>query len=135
MGHQMTQDEIYRRAGGRRRYNHQRQFKATYRRVKVAALMRDTDLNQSAIAKQLGVHRSTISRDLARMEKEVRERWRQQAREQELEQFLAEVEGSLEVMESKREQLKQRIADRLSGETDGPVECELCGAVLMEAQE
>ena len=56
------------RAGGRRKYNALRQFKAEFRRMKLSALLGNTDRGcQSQFAKELGVSRSTICRDLARL--------------------------------------------------------------------
>lgn len=54
---------VIKRAGGRRRYNAQRQRAQAVRRHEVAALL-FTGLNQSAIAAQLQVHKGTISRDV-----------------------------------------------------------------------
>jgi DNA invertase Pin-like site-specific DNA recombinase len=57
------------RAGGRRRYNSLRQFHAALRRGQVAELLEAAGGLvpgvQSRIARHLGVHRSTISRDVA----------------------------------------------------------------------
>lgn len=56
-----------RRAGGRRRYNRQRQDAAAVRRYLVAQMLPETGWEygvQSEIAEALGVHRSTISRDI-----------------------------------------------------------------------
>jgi len=55
---------VNRRASGRRHYNAWRQFMATARRHKVAELLL-AGQTQSEIARSLGVHRSTISRDVA----------------------------------------------------------------------
>lgn len=55
-----------RRAGGRRHYNAVRQFQADERRRRVVELLDEIGFcrgYQSKIAKALGVHRSTISRD------------------------------------------------------------------------
>ena len=60
-------DEAYRRAGGRRRHNSLRKLAAELRRGDLAVLMREGGLGpgaQSRYARVLGVHRSTISRDL-----------------------------------------------------------------------
>ena len=59
-----------RRAGGRRHYNSVRQFLANYRLTKVVELLRQTGFDrgyQTIIANTLGVHRSTICRDLRRL--------------------------------------------------------------------
>ncbi|MGH7169063.1 MAG: hypothetical protein ACRELG_02145 [Gemmataceae bacterium] len=60
---------VCRRAGGRRRYNAWRRFRAAYRRMQVVKLwikypplMRGL---QSRLAAELGVSRSTICRDMA----------------------------------------------------------------------
>ncbi len=73
----MTWGQVCRRAGGRRGYNAQRQFAAAYRRSEVARLLlagvgrRHSGLTgqQAEIARQLGVHPSTISRDLAAIQR------------------------------------------------------------------
>lgn len=59
-------DIVARRAGGRRRYNAVRQLLATFRRAKVARLLR-FDLTRAEIARRLNVHPSTISRDVSRL--------------------------------------------------------------------
>lgn len=56
-------DSIIRRAGGRRRYNAERQRAQAIRRHQVAALL-DDDF-QADIARALNVSRSTICRDAA----------------------------------------------------------------------
>ena len=61
-------DAIHRFIGGRRHYNRQRQFKAEFRRVQVA-IMLGQGLGQAEIARGLGVSRSTISRDVAKLYK------------------------------------------------------------------
>lgn len=53
-------------AGGRRRYNHQRQALADMRRLHLLILARPGVL-QWELAEDLGVSPSTISRDLARL--------------------------------------------------------------------
>jgi hypothetical protein len=70
-------DEASRRAGGRRRYNRVRRFLATYRRYQLARLLRDrggwTDWGtQARLARELGVSRSTICRDVAFLLRESR---------------------------------------------------------------
>ena len=65
-------DAICRRAGGRRRYNKVRQFMAFQRLLQVVALLKELGLgrgSQSRIAEHLGVHRSTICRDVAKLER------------------------------------------------------------------
>src|SRR5438132_11335174 len=59
--------EVAARAGGRRRYNSVRQFNSTLRRAQVIELAKEHGLGRGAraqIARELGVHRSTITRDL-----------------------------------------------------------------------
>ena len=63
-----THDEAMRRAAGRRNYNSVRQFRASRRRVEVYRLTREYGLGHGVrqrIADEIGVSRSTISRDLA----------------------------------------------------------------------
>lgn len=63
----MPDADARRRAGGRRHYNHWRQVKAELRRVQVAELLPVYGLSRGAqtrIAQRLGVHRSTICRDV-----------------------------------------------------------------------
>lgn len=66
---------ISRFASGRRRHNRRRQFAALSRRVKVAHMLAGTDPAElrygfkSRAAKELGVHRSTIARDLKTLRK------------------------------------------------------------------
>jgi AraC-like DNA-binding protein len=61
-------DWVFRRAGGRRRYNALRHSKQLHRRVQVADLLDKYGWPQhgsiAAIARELGVHRSTVLRDL-----------------------------------------------------------------------
>lgn len=54
----------YKRAGGRRHYNSLRQLRAMARRKRVAELL-VRDMSQAEMARRLGVHRSTICRDVA----------------------------------------------------------------------
>ncbi len=70
-GQWINTDEAYRRAGGRRHYNAVRQFRASFRRLTVASRLL-AGLSQAAIARELGVHRSTINRDIAAMAKMAR---------------------------------------------------------------
>ena len=63
-------DEISKRAAGRRRYNAVRQFRAADRRAAVARLLFVQGAltehgTQARLARQLGVSRSTICRDIA----------------------------------------------------------------------
>ena len=64
----VSQDEAYRRAGGRRRYNTVRQKKQGARQRRVAELLRSYPPSQrgayAAIARALDVHRSTVTRDI-----------------------------------------------------------------------
>jgi hypothetical protein len=67
-------DVVNRRAGGRRRYNAWRAFRAEYRRTQVAALLdvkggMSVRGTQAEIARRLDVNRSTICRDLALLHK------------------------------------------------------------------
>jgi DNA-binding NarL/FixJ family response regulator len=57
-------DTICRRASGRRRYNALRQLQAELRRFQVARFLRQ-GIQQVQMAEVLGVHPSTISRDIA----------------------------------------------------------------------
>lgn len=78
--------EVYRRAGGRRRYNLRRQQQKEIRRCLVVEYLRHWGLKrgvQAKIARFLHVDPSVISRDIAALLREegVRqaiERWRQQ---------------------------------------------------------
>jgi hypothetical protein len=67
-------DEAARRAGGRRHYNARRRLAREYRRTQVAnMLLRRPPFEwgaASAIARELGVHRSTICKDLRALGKE-----------------------------------------------------------------
>ncbi len=56
-------DTVARRAAGRRHYNSVRTLLATLRRHEVADLLL-AGVSQSEIARRLGVHRSTICRDV-----------------------------------------------------------------------
>jgi hypothetical protein len=63
-------DQTCRRSSGRRRYNSVRQFLANYRLTQLVELLHETGFRrgyQTQIADALGVHRSTICRDLARL--------------------------------------------------------------------
>jgi hypothetical protein len=63
-----TWDEVCRRAGGRRHYNHWRQTVRLLRRLQVVRLLQQFPLRQrgtvAAIAKSLEVHPATVSRDI-----------------------------------------------------------------------
>ena len=65
----MTFDEVCRRAGGRRRYNAERQRGAEKRRAEVARLLvkygRHKRGTRARIARELGVSEATVSRDAA----------------------------------------------------------------------
>ncbi|MCE9545755.1 MAG: hypothetical protein K8T25_09595 [Planctomycetia bacterium] len=68
----------YRFAGGRRHYNAVRRLRADYRQMLVAKLLTFDRGTQTRIAKQFGVHRSTICRDAAKMHQSwLESRWRQ----------------------------------------------------------
>ncbi len=67
---QLTPDALSRRAGGRSRYNRRRQLLAQQRLTQVIRLLGEIGFRhgyQTRIAEQLGVHRSTICRDIARL--------------------------------------------------------------------
>jgi hypothetical protein len=63
-GYILNQDALERRASGRRHYNSLRQFKALLRRCQVAKLLASGVSSRVDIAARLGVHPSTISRDI-----------------------------------------------------------------------
>jgi DNA invertase Pin-like site-specific DNA recombinase len=62
-------DEVCRRASGRRHYNAVRRFRAVFRRLQVVRLLGAYGLtrrgSQAKIARELGVSRSTVCRDMA----------------------------------------------------------------------
>ena len=64
----LTSEQVFKRAGGRRRYNLQRQEAAEARRGEVRRLLdlygRHRRGVQARIARELGVSRATISRDV-----------------------------------------------------------------------
>lgn len=63
-------DSVCRRAAGRRRYNAKRRAEARERYIKVLEVIRPPDGrkrgSQAQLARALGVHRSTICRDVAK---------------------------------------------------------------------
>jgi hypothetical protein len=59
----------YHFVGGRRHYNAVRQVRAIMRRVEVSKRLAAGERNQTAIARSLGVHRSTISRDVRALQR------------------------------------------------------------------
>ena len=63
-GHILSQDEVERRASGRRHYNSVRQFRALERQVHVVRLLVQGMRTRQEIARRLGVHPSTIRRDI-----------------------------------------------------------------------
>jgi DNA-binding NarL/FixJ family response regulator len=65
----LTPDEMARRASGRKHVNAVRQCRATLRRLAVARLLLQ-GYARGTIAAKLGVHASTISRDLQRLMRE-----------------------------------------------------------------
>ncbi len=78
-------DQACHRAGGRRLYNSGRSLKAALRRQRVVELLMIYDFargSQAAIARRLGVHRSTVCRD-------VRDYWAMRWGAQFLERHLA----------------------------------------------
>ena len=60
----LSQDEVERRASGRRHYNSVRQFRALERQGQVVRLLAQGMRTRQEIARRLGVHPSTISRDI-----------------------------------------------------------------------
>ena len=64
-GRFLSQDAIERRASGRRHYNSVRHFRAAARRQQVAELLAAGTTSRVQIARRLGVHASTVSRDVA----------------------------------------------------------------------
>lgn len=67
-GRPLTLEQVHRRAGGRRRYNFQREMAARARRERVCALLAKYGSKirgvQARIARELGVSEATISRDV-----------------------------------------------------------------------
>lgn len=67
----MDAQQIYRRAGGRRKYNASRQRAAAYRREVIRDVLMSGEVDESVpglqrdIARALGVSRSTVCRDFA----------------------------------------------------------------------
>jgi DNA-binding CsgD family transcriptional regulator len=61
-----TPEQAARRAGGRRHYNQIRALQALVRGLEVARLAA-LGYRQAEIARQLGVHRSTVCRDVAKL--------------------------------------------------------------------
>lgn len=72
-----TPKDVYKWASGRRRYNKQRQQQAKHRRLWIAAYHLPLVMQrggQMALARQFGVHRSTVHRAVWQLWRE----WRQQ---------------------------------------------------------
>ena len=66
----VSNSEAISRAGGRRHYNSVRQWQALARAYRVMELLQDRGLGygvRTQIARELGVHRSTITRDVNRI--------------------------------------------------------------------
>jgi IS30 family transposase len=66
----VSDDEANRRAAGRRHYNQTRKLDAWHRTQQVIELLQDRGLGygvRTQIARELGVHRSTITRDVKRI--------------------------------------------------------------------
>ena len=59
-----SQDEVERRANGRRHYNSVRQCRATLRQMEVVRLLAQGVRRRVVIAQRLSVHPSTMSRDV-----------------------------------------------------------------------
>src|SRR4051812_48296622 len=75
-----THEAVCRRASGRRHYNAWRSFRACERRMHVARLLRQYTQEgaprhgaQARVARELGVHRSTVTRDVQALERDLRE--------------------------------------------------------------
>jgi hypothetical protein len=64
----MSPHQLHRFIGGRRAYNRRRQDLAIWRRLRVVQMLAAVDVGQrgwkAEIARELGVHRTTIGRDL-----------------------------------------------------------------------
>jgi HTH domain len=71
-----TPDEMARRAGGRKRYNTWRKSMAFYRRCEISRLLTAQGAfrrgYQTKLARQLGVSRATVCRDVAALRREGR---------------------------------------------------------------
>ena len=63
---------VKRRAGGRRHYNSVRKLRAQVRKLEAGILLMK-GMRKADIAKQLGVHRSTITRDVQAQFRELNE--------------------------------------------------------------
>jgi DNA-binding CsgD family transcriptional regulator len=63
-GRILSQDAVERRASGRRHYNRMRQFRALARQGQVVRLLAQGMRTRQEIGRRLGVHPSTISRDI-----------------------------------------------------------------------
>lgn len=60
-----TNSEAYRRTGGRRHYNSWRKMLAVARRLRLLRLwVENPYLSKADLARRLGVHRSTVTRDI-----------------------------------------------------------------------
>ena len=69
---ELTIEQVYRRAGGRRAYNRQRLTLAEQRRARIYQLLEGKDLmltygTQAALARRFNVSEATISRDLDKL--------------------------------------------------------------------
>lgn len=62
-----SSSEVYRRAGGRRRYNRQRQVNAIVRRMEVLELLKEGGRTLEQIGVITGVSTSTAGRDVRRL--------------------------------------------------------------------
>ena len=66
----LSANEASKRAGGRRRYNAWRRFLADERRIEIGRLLAQRGFGwgiQRQLAQEVGVHPSTITRDLKKM--------------------------------------------------------------------
>jgi len=75
----VSSGEAHRRAGGRRRYNAWRRFAQLHRRHLLSEALQETGMGrgyQSQLARRLGVHRSTVHRDVQALLGQIREEGR-----------------------------------------------------------
>ncbi len=79
----VSNTEAFRRAGGRRAYNRARQAAAIERRYRLVQLIQQYRISpwldrgsRTRLARLLGVHKSTVTRDLLALDEDWRLRWR-----------------------------------------------------------